>query len=446
MKMPLFLTAIILSLISVSCSEENQLTEPLREQSSISLSQIKGISYDSNIITKDDAIFVATKFLNRKRTRSEIYDAIPLYDSTGKQIGHVVNFSDSGFCIVSSTKDLPPILAYSSKGNFNINNINKTGISIWRDNLSYSQEELTKEEKDSNRRLWNIYESSSLKSRAMDDTEKTAALNKRMAEIHEEFGMSIDVRPLIVFKGSDFINNSYYEMFKNKGGSEFYTIVGVYKKNLGPQIDPYITTQWGQQGVFGKYAVNKFAGCTVIAAGQLMNYFQYPKTYDWNAIASNCYINESVAVLSKDIQDRFKVKYEENKTSSTISNVKEGLKSFGYSVSETDEIFAYRLIEKYHKPLYEQGVDDDGDGHAWVIDGYITFDYQYYYIVEYLRGNSGSYRYERDNTIYSAGDDNMVVSVLTHYNWGWDGREDGYYVTPPKYKNKLKQLNLSIPQ
>lgn len=31
MKMPLFLTAIILSLISVSCSEENQLTEPLRE-------------------------------------------------------------------------------------------------------------------------------------------------------------------------------------------------------------------------------------------------------------------------------------------------------------------------------------------------------------------------------------------------------------------------------
>ena len=213
MKMPLFLTAIILSLISVSCSEENQLTEPLREQSSISLSQIKGISYDSNIITKDDAIFVATKFLNRKRTRSEIYDAIPLYDSTGKQIGHVVNFSDSGFCIVSSTKDLPPILAYSSKGNFNINNINKTGISIWRDNLSYSQEELTKEEKDSNRRLWNIYESSSLKSRAMDDTEKTAALNKRMAEIHEEFGMSIDVRPLIAFKGSDFINNSYYQYF-----------------------------------------------------------------------------------------------------------------------------------------------------------------------------------------------------------------------------------------
>ena len=59
-----------------------------------------------------------------------------------------------------------------------------------------------------------------------------------------------------------------------------------------------------------------------------MNYFQYPKTYDWNAIASNCYINESVAVLSKDIQDRFKVKYEENKTSSTISNVKEGLKKF----------------------------------------------------------------------------------------------------------------------
>ena len=28
---------------------------------------------------------------------------------------------------------------------------------MWRDNLSYSQKNLQKEEKDSNRRLWNIY-------------------------------------------------------------------------------------------------------------------------------------------------------------------------------------------------------------------------------------------------------------------------------------------------
>ena len=80
----------------------------------------------------------------------------------------------------------------------------------------------------------------------LDDPEKTAALNKRLNEIHEEFGMSVDPRPLFAFKGSSFISDSYYEMFKNKGGSEEYTIVAWYKKDLGAKVKPMVTTQWNQ--------------------------------------------------------------------------------------------------------------------------------------------------------------------------------------------------------
>lgn len=190
------------------------------------------------------------------------------------------------------------------------------------------------------------------------------------------------------------------------------------------------------------FVADKLAGCTVVAAGQLMNYFQYPQSYDWNAIASNNYNNEAIALLSKDIQNKFKVKYGTNGTSSTISNVKEGLEDFGYSVKESEELYSFRLIEKYHQPLYEQGINEAGIGHAWVVDGYETFDYQYYYIVEYLRGSAGNYYYERDNTTYSADDGNLVVPTLTHYNWGWGGAEDGFY-QEPKYKKNVKQLNLS---
>lgn len=178
------------------------------------------------------------------------------------------------------------------------------------------------------------------------------------------------------------------------------------------------------------FVADKLAGCTVVAAGQLMNYFQYPQSYDWNAIASNNYNNEAIALLSKDIQNKFKVKYGTNGTSSTISNVKEGLEDFGYSVKESEELYSFKLIEKYHQPLYEQGINEAGIGHAWVVDGYETFDYQYYYIVEYLRGSAGNYYYERDNTTYSADDGNVVVPTLTHYNWGWGGAEDGFYQEP----------------
>lgn len=441
MKTHFVLGAIFTSLIAMSCSNQESLDGMLTESQSLSAPHRYGIPCNSNVITKDDAAFVADKFMEHPTSRGVQHETTYLYNSDGDKIGYIINY-DKGYCIVSSSKDLPPILAYSDEGRFDINNIALTGLSVWSDNLSYSLNKLTEEERASNKKQWDIYESNATQSKAMNNQEKTAALNKRLNEIHEEFGMSVDPRPLFAFKGSGFISDSYYEMFKSKGGSEEYTIVAWYKKDLGTKVKPMVTTQWNQSGALGKYADNKLAGCTVVAAGQLMNYFQYPQSYDWNAIASNNYNNEAIALLSKDIQNKFKVKYGTNGTSSTISNVKEGLEDFGYSVKESEELYSFRLIEKYHQPLYEQGINEAGIGHAWVVDGYETFDYQYYYIVEYLRGSAGNYYYERDNTTYSADDGNLVVPTLTHYNWGWGGAEDGFY-QEPKYKKNVKQLNLS---
>ena len=213
-------------------------------------------------------------------------------------------------------------------------------------------------------------------------------MNKRIGELYEEFGGGLDARPLIAYKGSNMISESLYQLFKNKGGSENYTIVARYRKDLGIKIEPYIKTQWYQGGPFGKYADNGAAGCTVIAAGQLMYYFQFPTTYDWVAMSQNNFNNETLSRFSRDIQDRFHVTYHYTnppETSSTISKVKKGLESFGYKVSHEKSSTSYRFIYQNHAPFYEQGIDDAGKGHAWIVDGYISYDYQNYYVVEYLR-------------------------------------------------------------
>ena len=163
---------------------------------------------NSNVITKDDAAFVADKFMEHPTSRGVQHETTYLYNSDGDKIGYIINY-DKGYCIVSSSKDLPPILAYSDEGRFDINNIALTGLSVWSDNLSYSLNKLTEEERASNKKQWDIYESNATQSKAMNNQEKTAALNKRLNEIHEEFGMSVDPRPLFAFKGSGFITNRF---------------------------------------------------------------------------------------------------------------------------------------------------------------------------------------------------------------------------------------------
>ena len=221
-------------------------------------------------------------------------------------------------------------------------------------------------------------------------------MNKRMKEIHDKYGLEVDIRPLYGYQNSDILSESLYQLFRSNSssGSEDYTIVMRYTKDYGTQIEPYIKTQWYQRGPFGKYAPNEKAGCAVIAAGQLMYYFQFPTTYDWVAMSENNFNNETLSRFSKDLQDRFHVTYYEHDTG------------------------------------------------AWVVDGYNEYDYQYYFVVEYLRGSSGNYYYERDNITYSADDGNPAVTCQTHYNWGWGGVNNGYYASPPTYKNDIQQLIL----
>ena len=73
MKTLFVLGAIFTSLIAMSCSNQESLDGMLTESQSLSASHRYGIPCNSNVITKDDAAFVADKFMEHP-TQAEEYN------------------------------------------------------------------------------------------------------------------------------------------------------------------------------------------------------------------------------------------------------------------------------------------------------------------------------------------------------------------------------------
>ena len=170
MKKIYFLT--LLAFVGFSCTNQTELSDVM-ESSSRPAYQTEGISRSSNSISESDALFVASRFMNRPATRSNASTVTPLRDTENNLIGHIVNYSDKGFCIVAASKESSPILAYSDDNRFDVSSIDKTGVCLWLENYIYSQNNLTEEQKAINRQQWEVYEAApAVESRAMDDPKK----------------------------------------------------------------------------------------------------------------------------------------------------------------------------------------------------------------------------------------------------------------------------------
>ena len=67
-------------------------------------------------------------------TKSGGYMLSSIRDAKGETAMYVINFADdAGFVVVSATKKYEPILAFSDKGNFNVNNENlPDGLKQWK--------------------------------------------------------------------------------------------------------------------------------------------------------------------------------------------------------------------------------------------------------------------------------------------------------------------------
>jgi len=204
-------------------------------------------------------------------------------------------------------------------------------------------------------------------------------------------------------------------------------------------VAPICTTEWSQKSPYnnqcptweGKHCV---AGCTAIAASQIMKRYNYPQhgigsnsykwanengdsivlsadfastTYDWNNMLDQ-YDNTATDAQNNAVSTLIYHCGVANELSYTASNtggnsqrmVQNMIEHFGYDKSvrtyrkgyQPDSIIMKEIVYnlKYNQPIYISAKTEEGAGHAFVCDG-------------------------------------MDADGLLHINWGWGGKSNGYY-------------------
>lgn len=160
-----------------------------------------------------------------------------------------------------------------------------------------------------------------------------------------------------------------------------------------------------------------------------MSYFQHPHyiaiegdTLSWNTMLNeNSYNNicpgsMQVSRLLTEIGILSNANFGET-TSTTINNVRNTICSFGYTCSEVSDFDATNIRSSLLSQhlVYARGGDlYSGNGHAWVIDGFIyqTMQTTYYSLNPPYHVVGGS------------------VEERNYYrcNWGWYGISNGYFL------------------
>lgn len=220
-------------------------------------------------------------------------------------------------------------------------------------------------------------------------------------------------------------------------GSDIYT-----PPSLGPAVEPLVKAVWGQNAPFNMFTPiidekQSPTGCVATAITQVMNHYKWPvnpkgeisykdlssssniysmtfdgMTFDWDLIADTYNDDSSedskiaVADLMKAVGYGVRMTYGKSESSTSDTYALEGMINyFGYTkdakifrresfTRDEWEKLLYFFLSKGH-PLFYSGRDAvwlGSGGHAFVCDGY--------------DGNG-----------------------YFHYNWGWDGRYNGYFLT-----------------
>lgn len=215
------------------------------------------------------------------------------------------------------------------------------------------------------------------------------------------------------------------------------------------KIEPMVAVRWGQTGIEGKYCPNGIAGCSNVAMAQIMSYFHYPYnisiTYPGASVSSQ-YLNwtamenhkvahgyqdctatnaahESISQLIRQLGELNKSDYLEiGGTSTAANNVRNSFANMGYNVSTLDS-YTDQSLERalaLGKLMYMRGDDkDDNGGHGWVVDG----AYKYTTRTELWVRPINQINWQYHSLIGT-----KTVEYL-HYNWGWDGNCNGFFVS-----------------
>ena len=344
-------------------------------------------------VNEDMAKTVAQNFMRKtnpslKSTKN--YKLEKIKDEMGEELIYVINFDEGGFVLMPADNRIEPILAFSENNYFETKNVEQiNGVGLW---VSDTKEGIKK-----------IKQSKEPQSEVMKELWKKYLTKFRLKDEGDPpddpcVNSSTTVGPLI---STLWCQNHNF--------------------NSDCPTEAWVENRWGCSADFDDQDLylngRARAGCVAVALGMIMNYHEYPTSYNWSQMPQDnfpwdLYGNSVVADLLYDIglssvDMRYKCDISEADDVDAVSALEN---DFGYSISVT--LSGYNINTtiseiSYGRPVYFSGVKD-GKGHAWVCDGYRTdviclgdLGYVYNYLSmkfgNFYGTNDGEYYYNNIN-------------------------------------------------
>lgn len=439
----LVLAASIFSL--TSCSNDFPIeisqSEPLKE----GVKKLKRLTKETVDLSENDAEIVANLFKRRnKSTRSygnqDIKEIIPIKNENGESLIYAVNFTD-GYIFVSASKKYYPILAMIDHGNYKTDHEPFGEDVIVHEYLDRIEQ--CKNDSVTNPLIelqWREYEESSnfifTRSNGNGPTEEEyqTLYENLLFEVTEETDGTLHK----LTECQNILPPDIYRIFCGQaeganddlfGGTpyswEHTAMVAEYDDSDFEIYGAYLKTRWAQ---YFDFDAEFEGGCTPVATGQLMKYFRFPTTINWDAM-SDSYMNTATCDFLIDLRNKLGIS---DDGSGDIYSAADVLREYGYncSVATHNSNVVYNFLRN-KKPVIQRGnVPGNEFGHEWVCDGYrYTNDKRvfYLYCLGYSDINPNELIYKRVETApyemwLNAG------ATYFHYVWGWGGQYDGWYL------------------
>ena len=330
----------------------------------------KFFSVDSNLVVGiaqrlNRYTLISTKSIHQEK---EIKNIVSYGKERSLPTLYIVNYESKGFSIISADKRVYPILGFSDEGEFSLDNAPEV-VTLW---LEWVSEHITR------CRNQNF----------QPDPMITSMWNS--AECPE--------KPLKMVNCDDPDHTSQIV----KG--------------------PYLKTSWNQRNNYNKYCpTNCPVGCTAVAIGQIMRFWEYPKSYNWAAMSFNNATDVTARFLAElGNKDHLNMDYTPNGSSARNTVLDNVLRGYGYNASREKYNYAKVKSEIFSgRPVILSGVNQvSGSGHAWVCDGIQIYNSTMYsYSMLHMNfGNSEKYNgyYQLDNWSYIE-DGKLIFDYTTNF-------------------------------
>ena len=388
----------------------------------------------------------------------------------GQDLMYVFNYEDGGFVIVGSTRNYYPILAYSDKGSFDLQD-DMGPVDVWLDETKVSiknSDSLDEATKAQMQTLWSRYDGT-----FVDPAQELLAARRPQTRSVGEDSCWAEIERLQAQYGDEgwtFLPLSFVEdLFDDLGLSNDYaticnnasqnysalneTVIG-YRYPAVNQVGPLLSTEWHQGSPFNSLCPNQYpAGSADVALGQIMKYQELPDTLVWNGttiqwsdipVSPNTTPNKIPQLMAR-LGQLFNESYSSSGTSTMLAYVLSGVMQVNCILSSLNSEAAYRAkVYNDHIPVLMYGTKTSyilSENHMWVCDGVrqAVYNQLQFYTENQPNGEGhfyqGMYTYDNPGLL---GQQVGTPIYTYHMNWGLQGGAyNGWFSSNYSYSSPI---------